>query len=101
MQTMWRCGHLRGRPCGHAVPQYVHARLPEVPSVLGDNHRFEPDSVFGRFRGPEMHFFGGAKSGATAHGAPMELLQFVRRSTTQARPEISENLSLTYGAEAT
>ena len=69
--------------------------------VLGNHHPFEPRSVLGWIRQPEMHFFGGAKSGATAHGAPMELLQFPRRSTTQARPEISENLSLTSGAEAT
>jgi hypothetical protein len=30
-----------------------------------------------------MHFFGGTKSGATAHGAPMELLQFSRHLTAQ------------------
>jgi hypothetical protein len=30
-----------------------------------------------------MHFFGRTKSGATAHGATMELLQFSRHSTTE------------------
>jgi hypothetical protein len=49
MQTMWHCGHLRERPRRHAISQYVHARLPEVPSVLRDHDRFEPDSVLGWF----------------------------------------------------
>jgi hypothetical protein len=48
MQTMRHCGHFRGRPRRHAVPQYVHARLSEVPSVLGDYHRLEAESWDGK-----------------------------------------------------
>jgi hypothetical protein len=62
----------------HAVSQYVHSRLPEVSPVLGNHHPFEPRSVLGWIRQPEMHFFGGTKSGASAHGAAMEFLQFSR-----------------------
>ena len=62
-----------------------------MPSVLGDHHQFEPGSVFGWVWQPEMHFVGRTKSVATAHGAPMELLQFSRDSTTETRPEISED----------
>jgi hypothetical protein len=47
-----------------------------MSSVLGDNHQFEPGSVLGWIRQPEMHFFGGTESSATAHGTTMESLQF-------------------------
>jgi hypothetical protein len=45
-----------------------------------------------------MHFIGGTKSGATGHGATMELLQFsrdskARRHATETRPEVLIGMS--------
>jgi hypothetical protein len=51
---------------------------PKCHRYLETTTRFEPDSVWGWFRQPEMYFFGGTESNATAHGAAMELLQFSR-----------------------
>jgi hypothetical protein len=63
---------------------------PKCHRYLETTTDLNPVQFGGGFGNQRCTFFGGTKSGAIAHGATMESLQFFRDSTTETRSEISE-----------